>query len=148
MIYLQSCECFYVLNHPYASKAMHDSALRFLLAIQLRKEHQVNIILSKYVVNFLVGKSKVYLINYPRLPLQIINKILLNQPSPMVGTCIWPSTQQVLTTSFCRMWSSSQYFINAWESWCHDNCLHLRMGNSEDTEWERKKGFCLRKTGK
>lgn len=68
MIYLQLCECFYVLNHPHASKVMHDSALRFLQAIQLRKEHQVNIILRKYEVKLLAEKSKVYLIiiqDYP-----------------------------------------------------------------------------------
>lgn len=66
----------------------------------------MNVILSKYVVNILGEIIQTTLDHRPRLPFQNMNNILFNRTSPMAWTCVWPSTQQVLTKCLYRMWSS------------------------------------------
>ena len=59
MIYLWKYECFYTINHlkgekSYIYRIIDDKVLRFLKAKRVsRRRGQMNVILSRYMVNIL-----------------------------------------------------------------------------------------------
>lgn len=106
MIYLWSYECFYIINNLKGGSHSHisnidDSVLRFLKAIRVTGgKSQINVTLSKYMVNILRKIIQTTLEHHPRHGQHLF------QPCLSPGDLHCPAHSKCLLNACCRMWSS------------------------------------------